>query len=521
MDPETLRSFHDCHAPRLLRARIHTVRCNAAGLVLGLERPRERFELGLVGTRGVACAWLLPSGARADLLAAADNEPSLRDAVMPWLDWPDAVCLDALRAWLLRPIAKPPVWLGLEGQEIAAVRVRAGDRVLEIGLESRDDLGTLQQRVLRAELFGREINLVLVDATGAGLANWSGRRPAPTIDAPALPPAAPAQQAAALAVRAAIELSRAAAVDLMATRERQLTRQRKRLQHLVQGLERDHARALEGAAMRQRAELLSANLYRVKRGDRSVRVDDLYASGAQLEIELDPRLSPQENVAELFKRARRGERGLQTIAARLQRARADLDATGAPAPPQAAGVMPGQPSWRDALAAAAATFVAEVPAALRVSPAALWAPGGPAVQPPRQAGTAARGQAEASDVGPGRRFVLPGGWEVRVGRSNAENDELTHRFAHPDDVWLHASGVAGSHVVLRMHGRRDNPPSDILQIAAGIAARFSKAKHAGTVPVIWTRKRFVRKPRGAKPGLAACTQEKTVFVKPGLPEQDG
>jgi predicted ribosome quality control (RQC) complex YloA/Tae2 family protein len=95
---------------------------------------------------------------------------------------------------------------------------------------------------------------------------------------------------------------------------------------------------------------------------------------------------------------------------------------------------------------------------------------------------------------------------------------LTHRFAAPDDVWLHASGASGSHVVLRMHGKSDNPPRDVLEAAAALAARFSKAKHAGTVPVVWTRKRYVRKPRGSPAGLAVCTHEKTVFVKPALPE---
>jgi predicted ribosome quality control (RQC) complex YloA/Tae2 family protein len=113
---------------------------------------------------------------------------------------------------------------------------------------------------------------------------------------------------------------------------------------------------------------------------------------------------------------------------------------------------------------------------------------------------------------------LPDGWEVRVGRDDADNDALTHRFARPDDVWLHASGVAGSHVVLRMHGRDGNPPRTVLEAAAALAARFSKAKHAGTVPVIWTRKRYVRKPRGGAPGVAVCTHEKTLFVRPALPE---
>jgi len=69
-----------------------------------------------------------------------------------------------------------------------------------------------------------------------------------------------------------------------------------------------------------------------------------------------------------------------------------------------------------------------------------------------------------------------------------------------------------------MQGRKDNPPREILEAAAAIAARFSQAKHARTVPVLWTRKRYVRKPRGGTPGLATCSHEKTLFVRPGLPE---
>ena len=76
----------------------------------------------------------------------------------------------------------------------------------------------------------------------------------------------------------------------------------------------------------------------------------------------------------------------------------------------------------------------------------LWSPGGPRWERPREA--APRAQRTPAVDGPGRRFLLPGDWEVRVGRNNVENDELTHRFAHADDVWLHASAVPGSHVVL-------------------------------------------------------------------------
>jgi predicted ribosome quality control (RQC) complex YloA/Tae2 family protein len=167
------------------------------------------------------------------------------------------------------------------------------------------------------------------------------------------------------------------------------------------------------------------------------------------------------------------------------------------------------------LRAAAASWQAALSAALAGADArTLWAAGGPPWQlaPPPQDAAATRAQR-----GPGRTFLLPGNWEVRVGRSNSENDELTHRFAAADDIWLHASGSPGSHVVLRMHGHKDNPPRATLEAAAAIAARFSQAKHARTVPVVWTRKRYVRKPRGGAPGLAVCSHEKTLFVRPALP----
>jgi predicted ribosome quality control (RQC) complex YloA/Tae2 family protein len=106
-----------------------------------------------------------------------------------------------------------------------------------------------------------------------------------------------------------------------------------------------------------------------------------------------------------------------------------------------------------------------------------------------------------------------------VGRNNRENDELTHRVARPEDLWFHAQGVPGSHVVLRRSGRKDHPGKRILELAAGLAAHFSRARHSGTVPVIYTQRRYVRKPKGAKPGLAAVQREKTIFVAPLSPEQ--
>jgi predicted ribosome quality control (RQC) complex YloA/Tae2 family protein len=105
---------------------------------------------------------------------------------------------------------------------------------------------------------------------------------------------------------------------------------------------------------------------------------------------------------------------------------------------------------------------------------------------------------------------------VWVGRSSRENDELTHRAAHSRDLWLHAHGAAGSHVIVRTRGRPDLVPPAVVEKAASLAAFHSKARNSSLVPVVWTEKRFVRKPRKSPPGLAVCLQDRTVMVEPGL-----
>ena len=100
-----------------------------------------------------------------------------------------------------------------------------------------------------------------------------------------------------------------------------------------------------------------------------------------------------------------------------------------------------------------------------------------------------------------------------MGRGAASNDDLTFRAAAPDDVWLHARDAAGAHVVLRWTDA-DAPPARDLREAASLAAWHSKARGAAVVPVDWTRRKHVRKPRGAKPGTVILREERTIMVRP-------
>ncbi|MBN2280985.1 MAG: DUF814 domain-containing protein [Candidatus Marinimicrobia bacterium] len=114
---------------------------------------------------------------------------------------------------------------------------------------------------------------------------------------------------------------------------------------------------------------------------------------------------------------------------------------------------------------------------------------------------------------PYKRFVFEG-WEILVGKSSRDNDELTFQVASKFDFWFHAYGVSGSHVVVRNPGKKDHLPGQVLRRAAGIAAFFSKSKHATVVPVNYTQKKYVVKRKKMAPGQVNISFEKTIIIEP-------
>ena len=126
--------------------------------------------------------------------------------------------------------------------------------------------------------------------------------------------------------------------------------------------------------------------------------------------------------------------------------------------------------------------------------------------------TAARGSKDTTTP-TGVRKVIVRGWEILIGRNAAGNDLITTKLARPDDLWLHAEGLPGSHVLVKNPHRKDIPPA-ILLAAAGLAARYSRGKGEGKVPVAYCEARYVSKPKGAKPGLVALLRRKTVVAEP-------
>ena len=108
------------------------------------------------------------------------------------------------------------------------------------------------------------------------------------------------------------------------------------------------------------------------------------------------------------------------------------------------------------------------------------------------------------------------GFTILVGRNAANNDLLTQKYAHKEDLWLHAKDVTGSHVVIR-HRAGQPIPELVVEHAAMLAGWYSRRQHDSLCPVTVTPKKFVRKPKGALPGQVVVERERVVLVKPGNP----
>ncbi|MDY0108432.1 MAG: NFACT RNA binding domain-containing protein [Candidatus Krumholzibacteria bacterium] len=422
----------------------------------------------------------------------------------------------ALRAVL--PPRRNPLLDLLAAARLREVAVLAGDLVLHLEFDTAHG-----RRLLRHQLFGSRGNTVVLDPDGRVL--WTAHRsPHPGLLDPLAPLAVAAIADGALENSAAAgagatggdeELAAwtEAGLDHLARQQeqalgdnlqRRLQRRLAAAERLIANLSADLARADNGAQFRRDAETLAANLHAVPRGaDVWTGVDP--HDGSERTLALDPAVSPAKNLDRFFRLARKAERGRQLIADRLAATTVDSAALTATAEELARlGSRAADPAVAQPLARLASLLAFQQSHQDQLADAALVS-AGPSDRSPDQ------------PARPFRRFVIAGRWEVWVGRNSRENDELTHRASSPRDLWFHAQGVEGSHVVLRTQGKPETVPRRVREQAAALAAAFSKARHSSLVPVLWTERRYVRRPRGAAPGIAVCLRAESLFVAPGVP----
>lgn len=240
----------------------------------------------------------------------------------------------------------------------------------------------------------------------------------------------------------------------------------------------------EMETLRLQGELLTANLYRVQKGMRTIEVDNYYTPGETLAIPLDIRKNPSENAQAFFKRYAK-------MRAALARATEELPHT-----QQEIEYLQGQLDNLEKCTTEAE--LVEIREEL-VQEGILRPEKGkkkkqPKLPPPSKP----------------LKVMLPGGIAAYIGKNNQQNDRLTLRDAAPDDVWLHVKDAPGSHVIIK----DSNPAQEALLAAAMLAAHYSSQKDSSNVAVDYTQRRYVKKPSGAKPGMVIYTHQRTLYVTP-------
>lgn len=267
---------------------------------------------------------------------------------------------------------------------------------------------------------------------------------------------------------------RQAAVD------RTLVKEQERLRRYAEALAEDRARHQKGLGLRAKAAALSAELWRLKGAAGKVTLAD----GSVLELPIGARA--EEAVQRWFTAVKRAERGLARVAElerEVARQRLELEARMAAPPPPPAPKAKGP-------------GVRSKPEARRMEQG--------------------KGREDRRSDGKGRAFrsVMVGGFEVLIGKGDADNDALTFKVADNLDFWLHVAGVPGSHVIIRNPDKVSEPPREVLERAAQLAAFHSKARDGGKVEVHWCRVADVSKPRGFAPGKVLLKAFKSVRVYP-------
>ncbi|WP_419860483.1 NFACT RNA binding domain-containing protein [Candidatus Palauibacter sp.] len=269
--------------------------------------------------------------------------------------------------------------------------------------------------------------------------------------------------------------------DEAAQIRKRLRARRKRHRRRAAALERQLAAAGPPDEPRLLGQILLGRKDEVPKGASAVTLPDF--DGAPREIALDPARDAVANAEVFFDEARRRERALERLPGAISTARER-----------------------------AAEFDAHLERLAESGPSdALWAAAGGKPVRTRPGGT--RAGAPELRV-PYMRLRSSGGLEIRVGRGPRDNDDLTFRHSAPDDIWLHASQASGAHVILRWGRRNENPPRRDLLEAATAAAVHSGARHNRTAPVVWTRRKYVRKPRKSPPGTVTPDRVQTIFVEP-------
>ena len=257
-----------------------------------------------------------------------------------------------------------------------------------------------------------------------------------------------------------------------------------RLERKLSIQEKELAATLDRERLRQLGDILTANLHKIVKGQTVVEVEDFYDENmASIQVPLSPLLSPQQNAAKFYKDYTRMKNAEKELTRQME---------------IAAGELQYLQSVLEELNRADTDQALEE------------------IKQELQQGGYLRPEAEKKRIKSGKlpplRFESTDGFPIFVGRNNHQNEELTFKSARKDDIWLHASKVHGSHVIIACGGQ--SVPDDTVTQAAQLAAHYAETAGGQNIPVDVTLVRQVKKIPNGKPGMVIYHTYRTVVVNP-------
>jgi len=266
--------------------------------------------------------------------------------------------------------------------------------------------------------------------------------------------------------------------------ERIVNSQIKKAANKLALLEQELEEAGSAEEDRVAGELITANIHRLSRGERVLEATNFYdPEQKEIRISLDPSLTPSQNAQRYFKRYRKAAVKIQKAAEYIAETRKDLD-------------------YLDSISLA--VIQADSLRELEEIREELVQQG--FIRPDHK-------KKPALSKAPGfLTYRSSDDFLIFVGKNNRQNDFLTLKVAKHEDMWFHAKDMPGAHVIVKAEGK--TIPETTLAEAAMLAAYYSRGKLSGNVPVDYTRKEHVRKPKGAKPGFVIYDHHSTIYVTP-------
>ena len=251
----------------------------------------------------------------------------------------------------------------------------------------------------------------------------------------------------------------------------------------------NQARELEATKNRERlrelGDILTSNLHLMERGMSTFRTMDFYdPEGGEVDIPLDPLLTPQQNAAKYYKEYNKAKTAEEMLTIQIEKGEKELEYLNSVL--ENIALAEGEKDLQEIRQELTETGYLRRPK------------------------TAAKRAKKVS--GKPMEFRSSAGLRISVGKNNSQNDLLTTKLAYKSDIWLHTQKIHGSHVILWLEGGEADAQS--LTEAAQLAAYFSQARDGSKVPVDYTPVKYVKKPAGARPGMVVYTTYQTAVVEP-------